>query len=125
MTGSSIADPENSTELTLRAIREVQDYVLLVEAGVIEKPAVLFGDTNPEMAIVAERLGLLSDTARQHDGPSREAHKAMRESRGKHRVTGSFNEVREHAFSPATQRLEKALAHRLIASRLGAQAVNS
>lgn len=98
------------------AIRGIQNYLLLADAGVIEKPAILFGVTNPQMAIIAERIGLLSEIARHNPGKPAEAHQKMREM-ARLEVSGSFDEISRRAFSAETQRLEHLLARRLAAEK--------
>lgn len=104
--------PEHATEITLMGIRGMQNYALLVEAGFIEKPDVLCAETNPVMAIMAERIGMLSDIASQHGDTSESAHSEMRTQK-KLKISGTFDEVGARLFSPDTQRLERLLTRRL------------
>lgn len=112
--GAVKPEPENATIYTKMLIDGMQNYVLLVDAGVVSRPDVVYGDTNPQMAIVAERFGMFSDVARQHRDNPQTAHRIMREMH-KMEVYGSFDAVREHAFSDKTQRLERSLSRRLAA----------
>jgi hypothetical protein len=111
ISGLTTPDPEHTTEITLMGIRGMQNYALLVEAGLIEKPDILQAETNPVMAITAERMGMFSEIARQHGGSSEAAHSEMREQK-KLKIAGTFDEVSARLFSSDTQRLERLLIRR-------------
>jgi hypothetical protein len=114
--GEVTSDPEHASQIALMGIRGLQNYLLLVETGVIERPDVLFGITNPEMAIVAERLGLSSDAARANPNHPDVVHKELRQM-SEVRVSGSFEEVSERVFSKDIRRLERALERRQSAKK--------
>ena len=111
--GAMDASPENVSQFTLMAIHALQNYVLLAEVGRVKKPAILYGDTNPEMAIVAERFGLYSDEAR-HNADRNAAHQVMRKM-DRVAVYGSFDEMSQRAFSDDVLQLERMLTHRIAA----------
>ena len=92
----------------------------------MEKPAIVFGNTNPEMAIVAERFGLLSHVAREDpDHSPAETHKIMREL-PKMEVYGSFEDLSEQVSSEAMKRREKIFTSRLAAiNQTGAVALSA
>jgi hypothetical protein len=106
------ARPENVTIITLMAMRSFQNYALLVEAGVIEKPKTLLGFTNAEMAIVAERAGFLSDIARKNPDSPAAAHKQMK-ALGHMEISTTFDEMSGHVFSDEAKKLEQILVRRL------------
>lgn len=116
ISGSASAEPEHSTQFTLMGIRGLQNYVLLVEAGIIEKPDVLYGITNPTMAIIAERVGMLTDIARLNKDDPAQAHKDMRKQ-AHLEVYGSFDEVSERVFSTEVKEMERKFALRLAAQK--------
>jgi hypothetical protein len=125
VSGTATAKPENATIYTRMLIHGMQNYVLLVNAGVVSKPDVVYGNTNPQMAIVAERFGMFSDIARQHPGKPAVAHDLMRKT-PKMDVYGSFDEVSQNAFSESTKRLEQLMTRRLAAQqRVGETALRT
>lgn len=111
VSGTTYAGPERATEITLKGINGMQNYALLVEAGLLERPDILYGETNPTMAITAERMGMLSDLARSHGSDTGTAHEEMRRQQ-KLIVSGAFEDVSTRLFSSDTQRLERLLARR-------------
>lgn len=123
ISGSPTARAEHATEATLRLIHGAQNYALLVDAGIIKKPDVLFGETNPQMAVVAERFGMLSDAARRNSSDTEAAHRQLRQSHGKVAVSGRYDEVSDRIFSDATQQLERVLTRRLAAQKSGSLAL--
>ncbi|HSX43088.1 MAG TPA: hypothetical protein VLF59_03315 [Candidatus Saccharimonadales bacterium] len=125
VSGDATPRPDRATAYALMGLRGMQNYALLVEAGIIEKPEVLYGNTNPQMAIVAERLGLLSDVARGNSGHQGKAHTEIRKANAKLEVHGTYDEVHDHLFSPETQRLERVLSRRLAAEQAGAAALSA
>lgn len=123
VSGSTVAGPEHATEITLMGIQGMQNYALLVEAGLIERPEILYAETNPTMAITAERMGMFSDITRQYGNASNAAHEAIREYE-KIPISGTFDEVSARLFSPETRRLEQLLVRRQKTVRpLGSQAL--
>jgi len=125
VSGDTFARPEHATLFTLNAIHGLQNYVLLADAGVAEKPAILFGNTNPQMAILAERVGMLSDIARENPDDLAEAHKKMRQT-PEMEIYGSFDEVSKRLFSEDTKKLEQLLTRRLATGKqAGEAALNS
>jgi hypothetical protein len=125
VSGAASARPERATIYTQMLVHGLQNYVLLVEAGFLEKPGVLFGDTNPQIAIVAERFGIFSDISRQHPGERSVAHAEIRQM-PKVQIHGTFSQVSERVFSEDVQRLDRALTRRLAAQRdAAAIALNS
>jgi|GEM_PF-2557350 len=110
--GDAAASPEHASETSLRGIRGLQNYVLLADAGVIQRPEILYGNTNPEMAIAAERFGMLSDIARQDAGNPKQTHEQMRQME-KLKISANFDEVGQRVFSADVQRLERILTRRL------------
>jgi len=114
--GTISARPQHATEYALKGIHGLQNYVLLVDVGIIEKPEILYGKTNPEMAIVAERLGMLSELARRNTGNPDIAHRKMRQATDLE-IHGTFDEVGERLFSQDTQRFEHLLTRRLAAEK--------
>ena len=112
--GETDASPEHTTLFALSAIHDLQNYVLLVDAGVLEKPEVIHGKTNPDMAVFAERVGLFSDIARKNPDDRGAAHKAMREHE-ELEITGSFDDMSERVFSDDMKRVERLLTRRLAA----------
>lgn len=48
-------------------ITSAQNYALLVEAGMLRKPDILKGRTNPAMATIASHLGFKENEAVSHE----------------------------------------------------------
>lgn len=105
------ARPENATDFTLKGIQGMQNFALLVEAGYIQKPDILSATTNPEMAIMVERMGMLSDAARRYGGNNKQAHEEIRAS-DKVAISGTFDDISAQLFSVEVQRLERLLVRR-------------
>lgn len=114
--GATEASPGHTTLFTLMALHDLQNYVMLVDAGVLEKPEILHGRTNPEMALFAERVGLFTDIARQHADDPRAAHREMNQQ-DELEISGSFDEVSAQVFSDEAKRLERLLTRRLEAQQ--------
>lgn len=123
VSGSVSARPDRAAAYGLMGLHGLQNYVLCVEAGLVEKPAVLFGRTNAEMAIVAERVGMHTEIAKQHDDNPAEGHKAMRESEFALTVYGEYEEVAERVFSEDNRKLEKVLERRVAAQQVAELAI--
>lgn len=111
LAGAASARPDHATQVTLKGIRGMQNYALLVGAGLLERPDILYGETNPTMAITTERIGLLSDIARQYGNDKRAAHDEMRNQKTLV-ISGEFEEVSARLFSSDTRKLEKLLMKR-------------
>ena len=96
---NTIANPHpqrgKTSEITLSGIYAFQDFVLLTDVGLVEKPERFFGITNPTMARFAKRVGF-EPTPTYEDG-----------------VTASFETVAERVFSPEMTALEQMLHARL------------
>ena len=120
--GATTPQPEHATLFLSMVLRGMQNYALLVEAGIVPKPDILYGTTNPQMAIAAERCGLLSDLARRYPDRPALAHKLMREEHMLE-VSGSFDDVSARLFSDETKRLQNVLDRRRAAHNLAALAV--
>jgi hypothetical protein len=58
----SAVDLEHVARITHNLISGLQNYVLLVEAGLIPEPTIIYADTNPKMAKVFERFGFKTET---------------------------------------------------------------
>lgn len=103
---NTVANPHpqrgKTSEITLKGIHAFQDFVLLTDAGQIEKPDSFYGMTNPTMARFARRIGF-------EPMPSYE-----------NGVIASFETVAERVFSPEMAEIEKKLQ-----TRLGTVAVGS
>lgn len=79
----------------LMGIRSLQDYVLLVEAGALDRPDILRGTTHPGMAKIAERFGFRPDNS---SGDT---------------IAADFEEVAGSIFSPKMLDTEQLLARRV------------
>jgi hypothetical protein len=110
------AQPKHAALFGSMAIKGLQHYALLVDAGYIEMPNILYGETYGTMAIVAERLGMYSDIARSDRADPHAAHKLMRMS-GRMGIYGGFDQVSARIFSADTIRLQQAFATRVAGQR--------
>lgn len=77
----------------------------MAEAGYVQKPAELFGETNPKMAKVAERVGF---TVRG------EVENKLGGDPFATIVTASYSDIKKKVFSKEALRLEAALSKRLV-----------
>lgn len=94
--GAVDAQPQARTPLLFNFIRSWQDYMLLVEAGYLDRPDQFFGitlSTNTEMIKLAERFGFRGN--------------------GDGSLWADFDAVAEQSFSPNMRRLEAMLAQRM------------
>jgi len=108
--GNRSATPERTTEIIHHSIRGLQDYGLLVKAGYIERPLTLYGNTNPQMAKVAERIGFTAQgTVKNVDHPEQDAIV----------ISAPYDKVEQQIFSEETLRLDRVLIHRLAATEAG------
>jgi hypothetical protein len=97
----------STTQITLMGIEAFQDFVLVADAGLVEKPDRFFGTTNPTMAKFAERLGF-EKTPRVTDG-----------------VTATFEVVAEKIFSPEILEIQQRLEERQTALTVGSLALTN
>lgn len=103
---NTVANPHpqrgKTSEITLKGIHAFQDFVLLTDAGQIDKPDGFYGTTNPTMARFARRIGFEPMPLYENG------------------VIASFETVAERVFSPEMAEIEKKLQ-----TRLGTVAVGS
>lgn len=97
----------STTQITLMGIEAFQDFVLMADAGLVEKPDRFFGNTNPTMARFAKRVGFVQ-TPKLADG-----------------VTATYDDVAERIFSPEILEIQQQLERRQAATAVGSLALTS
>ena len=96
------ATPEGASEIGVKGIRGIQNYVILSDAGLVEPVEVLQGETNPSMKKVAiKKMGFEN-----------------LEGHYKNNVTATLESVRENAFSEKNLRLQGVLEQRVSTQQL-------
>lgn len=108
--GVPIHMPTEASSFLRSGIHGLQNFVLLAEAGYVQKPAVFYGETNPQMAKVAERIGFTVTNRvenKRGDAPYADV------------VIASFEDIKARVFSREIQRLDALIAKRLMGKVAG------
>jgi hypothetical protein len=96
----------STTQITLMGIEAFQDFVLMADSGLIEKPESFFGITNPTMARFAKRVGF-TDTRLDRF------------------ITATYEDVAARIFSPEIIDTQHRLEERQAVLAAGTLAVKS
>jgi len=99
----SLADtrqPQEATKIALNGLTELQNYGLLVDAGIAAAPDILYGKANWSMSRVATRLGFSVEHVVENDEEWME-------------VQAPFKTVHDNVFSPQTIAFSEMLSRRL------------
>lgn len=107
VSGATYAGPEHATEITLMGIRGMQKLRASRRGRSFGATGYFIRQNKSDHAIMAERMGMYSDTARQGSN-STTAHEEMR-NQSEVLISGAFEEVSARLFSSDTQRLERLL----------------
>lgn len=91
------AQPKEATRIAHQSIWNLQNYMFLVDARIIDRPDLLLSETNPQMAKAAQRLGFSAEQGEQ----------------GKIMLSAPFEVIHDAVFSPETLAFDAMLTRRL------------